>query len=723
MVALPHCFALRTKSSMTVRKNLHALGFIEERECLKRPKPIARASESWPVSIAGRFQFCGRPGERANMANDLMHRDAVLLGDAADQKARTVPLTLSTETPVDRGGYDEILGHSPGEVDLTRAPLPMIESHDANRLPIGIIENLQLVGRKLRGTARFGNSARAKEVFNDVIDGVIRNVSIGYRYLNDGQPEGKRALRFAWQPMELSAVSVGADPNAGFMRKENTMATENYHTRGQRRAIERDREKIQFAAIPPEDRGGFRTHLDLTREAAANGGDEPDENLTREYSNFRADAIRTYAEIYPLDAGRQEINALAQLAIGDEKTTVEAFRKKVLAMIDRHQTPPTNTGALELDRLGPHHQGGMAYGDGGREIQRYGNLQAFKGADAERRAYACGQFFRSLVGDKKAGTWCTDNGIVANRTMTEGVFSAGGALVPDMVSNEIINNVEQFGIFRRHSKIWPMTSASLSVPVSNQGLTIAAVGENTATTASDLVTTQIALTAKEFAGGTKVSKSLLEDSAVALGDFLVTEFARALGQIEDQCGFTADGTSTYGGMRGIIWKLENDADYAGSKSAATTPHNLLTEIDVSDLTKLMGIVPEYARAGSAWYASATAKDVIFTRLVASGGGNNTETMRLGGGESFLGYPVRTSQVMPAGVATDYNAKCVLLFGNLALASAFGDRRTLDTVIDMSRFVEYRQVYFQVCERFDVNNHMTGTTATACGPIAGLFGTT
>ena len=55
-------------------------------------------------------------------------------------------------------------------------------------------------------------------IFRDIAAGIIRNVSVGYRVhryeieKRDGQVELWRAVD--WEPMEISAVAIGADPGA-----------------------------------------------------------------------------------------------------------------------------------------------------------------------------------------------------------------------------------------------------------------------------------------------------------------------------------------------------------------------------------------------------------------------------------------------------------------------------------------------------------------------------
>ncbi|WP_018649491.1 MULTISPECIES: phage major capsid protein [unclassified Thioalkalivibrio] len=168
-------------------------------------------------------------------------REATLAPAEASEDEKTVPVVLSTEHPVDRGPFLEVLDHSPGAVDLNRSPLPFIESHDTGRLNIGVVERLRLDGDKLRGILRLGTSNRAAEVFQDIRAGILRSVSIGYR-IHEARDEGETMRVTRWEPFECSAVSVPADPNAGFFRtypnEDQTMTNQDTHmTRSERRNL------------------------------------------------------------------------------------------------------------------------------------------------------------------------------------------------------------------------------------------------------------------------------------------------------------------------------------------------------------------------------------------------------------------------------------------------------------------------------------------------------
>ena len=176
---------------------------------------------------------------------------------AADAAGDAIPCTLSSEAAVNRGGYLEVLSHRPGDIDLTRAPLPLLVQHDSSQLNIGLVENIRIEGKTLKGTARFSSGEVAQQILTDIKAGIVRHLSVGYQLLQELSEAG-RQVRFAWMPYECSVVSVPADSNAGFYRsnsfpKGNQMSeiqvTENNPlSRSQRRAanfsMESERERM-----------------------------------------------------------------------------------------------------------------------------------------------------------------------------------------------------------------------------------------------------------------------------------------------------------------------------------------------------------------------------------------------------------------------------------------------------------------------------------------------
>ena len=148
----------------------------------------------------------------------IFHRSTQV--EAVKPGTDLIPCVVSSDTPLRRGDYTEVLVHTPAAIDLSRSPLPLIIQHDQDTLNVGVIEQLTIVGGKLRGMIRMGSSAKAKEILQDMRDGIVRSLSVGYVYLkytdvNDVVTASR------WQPLEASLVSVPADPAAGLYRTFN----------------------------------------------------------------------------------------------------------------------------------------------------------------------------------------------------------------------------------------------------------------------------------------------------------------------------------------------------------------------------------------------------------------------------------------------------------------------------------------------------------------------
>ena len=148
---------------------------------------------------------------------------------AVDEDARTVELAFSSEQPYERWWGIEILDHDTKSIKLKRLKSggPLLMDHDA-RDHVGVIESVRIDADRVgRAVVRFGKSQRADEVWQDVKDGIRRNVSVGY-LIHDAEMEtaGKKGEADtyrvkSWEPFEVSLVSVPADASVGIGRAMN----------------------------------------------------------------------------------------------------------------------------------------------------------------------------------------------------------------------------------------------------------------------------------------------------------------------------------------------------------------------------------------------------------------------------------------------------------------------------------------------------------------------
>lgn len=142
-----------------------------------------------------------------------------------DEETRSVWLAFSSEAEYERSFGIEILDHSPESVDLARLKdgAPFLVNHNTDELA-GVTEEVEISkDRRGRARVRLGSSARAEEIWQDIVQGIRKHISVGYfvdKMILDreveGGPDVYRVTR--WTPFEISTVPVPADPTVGIGR-------------------------------------------------------------------------------------------------------------------------------------------------------------------------------------------------------------------------------------------------------------------------------------------------------------------------------------------------------------------------------------------------------------------------------------------------------------------------------------------------------------------------
>lgn len=164
--------------------------------------------------------------------------------EGANPENRSIGLSLSSETPYNRGWYIEILSHDPGAIRMGRMEnsAPLLFNHDRDAL-IGVVDRCSLdPDRRLRAEVRFSKNPMGEQCLSDVLDGVLTKVSVGYRVhrYEEMQPEEmdeelkNEALRTQcpvfkvvdWEPMECSLVTIPADDTVGVGRAAGNLPEE-----------------------------------------------------------------------------------------------------------------------------------------------------------------------------------------------------------------------------------------------------------------------------------------------------------------------------------------------------------------------------------------------------------------------------------------------------------------------------------------------------------------
>lgn len=151
-----------------------------------------------------------------------------------DEEKRTVRVQFSSENPVNRWYGIEVLDHSPGSVRMDRlnSGVAVLLEHDVNQR-VGITESASITGSRTgEAVVRFAKTPRGEEAWNEVRDGTLKYLSVGYnvhRFQAEGEMEDEddpvtyRAVD--WEPLEITFTAIPADPSARVLRTGSTDET------------------------------------------------------------------------------------------------------------------------------------------------------------------------------------------------------------------------------------------------------------------------------------------------------------------------------------------------------------------------------------------------------------------------------------------------------------------------------------------------------------------
>ena len=198
-------------------------------------------------------------------------RRATVADGGYDAENHTVTMAVSSEYPVQRYGGDEILSHQPNAIQLDRLKqgIALLFNHDYDQ-HLGRSTGYDLSGGVLRITNRFGTNPLAREKEQDVADGILTDVSIGYQPLEYDITEDKTGYRTytvtKWELYENSLVTVPADPTVGVDRA----APSEIHVKVNFR-------KLDEAESPAPDTTARRSTDDEKDEDGDEEVDDPDD--------------------------------------------------------------------------------------------------------------------------------------------------------------------------------------------------------------------------------------------------------------------------------------------------------------------------------------------------------------------------------------------------------------------------------------------------------------
>ena len=556
--------------------------------------------------------------KRKTIEATSFHRGFDLDRSAISVDERTVDLAFSSEEPVERWFGNEILDHSEASVDLGRLQSggAVLVDHDHSD-HVGVVETANIDGdRKGRARVRFGNSIRANEIWQDVVDGIRHNVSVGYRIntmkLEDTNKEsGLETYRAtSWSPFEISFVSIPADSGVGVGRNDEvdekrSITIENLY---EEKEMTEEVKSAPLTVDVDAERAQIRkAEMKRIGEIEALGSKFDAKDVAREFvqSGKSADDFR--------------VSLLAK--IGDAKPVVES-----------PEIGMTETEVREFSFM--------------RAINALANPNDRRAREAAAFEFEASRAAGDRYGKDPQGIMIPVDVLRGQRDLNVTTATAGGHTVAtDLLADSFIDKLDNAMVATRAgATILRDLQGNIAIPRQTGGASSYWVAESGAITESAAAFDQVTMSPKTVGAFSDISRKLLLQSSIDVENFVRNDLALRLALAIDNKAFEGDGSSNT--PTGVVnaTGVGSVAFASATAGAATWGEIIDMESEVSQDNALLGNLAYITNAAQMGYLKQTKKDSgsgIF--LVESG--------------ELNGYPVMVSnQISTAGQ---------ILFGNWA----------------------------------------------------------
>ncbi len=224
---------------------------------------------------------------------------------------------------------------------------------------------------------------------------------------------------------------------------------------------------------------------------------------------------------------------------------------------------------------------------------------------------------------------------VIKNALQIGTDTEGGYLVPDEFERTLIEALDEENIFRKLANVISTSSGDRKIPVVASKGTASWIDEEGAIPESDDSFGKVSIGAYKLGTMIKVSEELLNDSVFNLENYIAKEFARRIGNKEEDAFFTGDGS---GKPTGIL------AATGGAQIGVTAAS--ATAISIDEILDLFYSLKSPYRNKSVFVMNdATIKAI---RKLKDGQGQYIwqPSLQAGTPDTILNRPVYTSSYVP-----------------------------------------------------------------------------
>jgi HK97 family phage major capsid protein/HK97 family phage prohead protease len=468
----------------------------------------------------------------------------------ADSEDRTLEFPFASEKPVERYYGMEVLNMDEKSMDLTRLNdgAPLLYQHDADRI-VGVVQKAYIKNKRAYARVKLANNELGREMQELIKDGIIRNVSFGYKINameadESTSPVTYRATNF--QPFEISLVTVPADESVGIGRAFS-------HNEGVNTA----------SAVENNPNGVITVDQHLNVEA------------------IRAEAVQAKAK-----------EAADMIALGQRTKNIELAQEFIA---NSRSLDELRTALLE--KMGvqekPINAKDAEIGMSSKERREYSFVRAINALahpNSQEAQRAAGfELEVSRAAQEKSGKEARGILIPADvlgfgrRDLTVGSASGGGDLVAtDLMSDSFIDLLRKALVLQTAgANVMTGLQGMVAIPRQSGGATTYHVAESGAITESQLTVDQVTMQPRTIGALTDYSRRLLLQSSIDIENLVRRDLAQQIAiEVENQA-INGTGTGSYPlgflNVTGINTEsgYTTFADYVNAEAALSTDNALM----------------------------------------------------------------------------------------------------------------------------------------------------
>lgn len=433
----------------------------------------------------------------------IQYREAT--AGAVNIEARTVELSFSSEVEYERWYGIEILSHAPGAVRMGRLldKAAVLWNHDWDDMR-GVVESARIDGdRRGRATIRLSKSECGEQLLQDIADGIVTKVSVGYMVHGIKLTEERENIDVYtvtdWEPYEISLVSVPADATVGVGRSMENPQVEGRSGGAQNSTVEDSDSLNQFSneatkTMDKEAQAGQANNAAADRQAGA------DAERAR---------VRAIAEL-----GKQYGAAEKASEFITEGKSPEDFQRELLAQFaEKRSNKPLDEQQREAN-----------IGMNQREVRQYSIMRAIramanpddkKAVEAAAFELECSRAAAEAYGKQPKGI-IIPNDVLADRAFGTGAAGTSGngsaAIATNLLAGSFIDLLRKKAWVMKRARSMAGLVGNVDIPRQSSATQAYWVGEGGAPTAGTPGLDQISFTPKTVGAYTDITRRLLKQS-------------------------------------------------------------------------------------------------------------------------------------------------------------------------------------------------------------------